>query len=244
MKSTKSSEIHITFEWRWLWQSLNVLKATSTRLALAKLAIGTSGVLSLQNRAETETKSIPGIAAAAAWQAGESLVNQYMAMDSRMKKKNSFVSSKLNRLRFDTTPSAELWNPAIRYGPMESTYQHDYKKPVVIFPTVRAQPPPSTAFWNHSARYGPMESTYQHDYKTLIPIDYKNPFDTQESAGKVVPPPAAEERKLCETSEKFEQLLKGCQTGFEESRTFTQRVFFPAEELLSEKPVAEGCRSK
>jgi hypothetical protein len=87
-----------------------------------------------------------------------------------------------------------------------------------------------------------MESTYQHDYKTLIPIDYKNPFDTQASAGKVVPPPpsaaAEEERKLCETSEKFQQLLKGCQTGFEESRTFTQRVFFPTEELLSENKKA------
>jgi hypothetical protein len=166
-----------------------------------------------------------------------------------MKKTDSlFVCDKLNRLRFDTTPSAELWNPAIRYGPMESTYQHDYRKPVVICPTVRAQPPASTAFWNHSASYGPMESTYQHDYKTLIPIDYKNPFDIR----KVVPPPPPsaaeeEERKLCETSEKFQQLLKGCQTGFEESRTFTQRVFFPTEELLSEnkKPTAEiNRRSK
>lgn len=95
-----------------------------------------------------------------------------------------------------------------------------------------------------------MESTYQHDYKTLILIDYKNPFDTR----KVVPPPPPsaagaeeEERKLCETSEKFQQLLKRCQTGFVESRTFTQRVFFPAEELLSEnkKATAEiNCRSK
>jgi hypothetical protein len=93
-----------------------------------------------------------------------------------------------------------------------------------------------------------MESTYQHDYKTLIPIDYKNPFDTR----KVVPPPPSaagaeeEERKLCETSEKFQQLLKGCQTGFEESRTFTQRFFLPTEELLSEnkKLTAESCRSK
>lgn len=93
-----------------------------------------------------------------------------------------------------------------------------------------------------------MESTYQHDYKTLIPIDYKNPFDT----GKVVPPPpsaaaAAEEEernKLCETSEKFQQLLKGCQTGFEESRTFTQRVFFPAEELLSKNKKPTADRSK
>ncbi|EFX87062.1 hypothetical protein DAPPUDRAFT_97301 [Daphnia pulex] len=176
----------------------------------------------------------------------------WMDYSSRMKKTDSFVSDKLNRLRFDTNPSAELWNPALRYGPMESTYQHDYRKPVVIWPTVRVQPPASTAFWNHSASYGPMESTYQHDYKTLIPIDYKNPFDTQAaSAGKVVPPPpraaAEEERKLCETSEKFEQLLKGCQTGFEESRTFTQRVFFPVEELLSEnkKPTAEiNCRFK
>lgn len=68
-------------------------------------------------------------------------------------------------LRFDSnTETATCWN-RIPYGPMESTYQHDYKTPILAAPTIKVGPPPSSVFWNQSMSYGPMESTYQHDFK-------------------------------------------------------------------------------
>ena len=76
------------------------------------------------------------------------------------------------QLRFDdTAESTDLWRLAERYGPtMESTYQHDYKAPVMMAPPIRAHPPPSRDLWNHSVRLATMETTYQHDYKWPVPI--------------------------------------------------------------------------
>ena len=188
---------------------------------------------------------IPGIAVIAASPIGDRLANQSIAsLDSAsfiMEKLNKdlFVSDKLKRLKLDTNESADFWNTALGYGPMESTYQHDYKKPTVIFPTVRVKPPTSTDFWNHSMSYGPMESTYQHDYKTLMPIDYKNPFDTSTGATKRAAPADPENHeKTYETSEKFQELLNGCQTEFEESRTFKRQVLFSSPKELSQKKVS------
>lgn len=77
------------------------------------------------------------------------------------------------QVRFDdTAESTDLWRLPVHYSTlMESTYQHDYKKPVMA-PPIKASPPPSHEFWNHFVRYGTMESTYQHDYKwpTTFPV--------------------------------------------------------------------------
>ena len=53
------------------------------------------------------------------------------------------------------------------YGPMESTYQHDFKAPTMTpgVPSFKAGPAPSSVLWNTSANYDPWETTYGHDYK-------------------------------------------------------------------------------
>ncbi|KAI9557910.1 hypothetical protein GHT06_014662 [Daphnia sinensis] len=141
-------------------------------------------------------------------------------MDSTQRR-NAFLSNKLSRL-YDTRRPTTLWDTTIRYGPMESTYQHDYRKPIMIGPPVKARPPPSTEFWNHSARYGPLETTYQHDYKTLVPIDFKR-------RPEIITPTAVIPEKIrisWEACDKFEQLIKDNQADVDESksRTFQQRI--------------------
>lgn len=80
---------------------------------------------------------------------------------------NNVPKKESSRLRFDSnTETADCWT-RLAYGPMESTYQHDYKAPVLVASEVvkKGLPPPSTVFWNQSMSYEPMESTYQHDFK-------------------------------------------------------------------------------
>lgn len=148
-------------------------------------------------------------------------------MDSAQRRK-AFLLNKLPRL-YDTRRPTALWDTTIRYGPMESTYQHDYKRPIMIGPPVKARPPPSTEFWNRSARYGPLETTYQHDYKTFVPIDYKK--RTEIATPTAVLPEKT--RIAWEASDKFEQLMKDNQADIEEfkSRTYQQRVSITPEEF-------------
>lgn len=81
--------------------------------------------------------------------------------------------SSRHRVRFESnTETADCWN-RLAYGTMESTYQHDFKPPVipqvkkrqVVKVVKKGLPPPSTPLWNQSMSYEPMESTYQHDFK-------------------------------------------------------------------------------
>lgn len=155
------------------------------------------------------------------------LWNMFNLMDSAQRRK-AFLLNKLPRL-YDTRRPTALWDTTIRYGPMESTYQHDYKRPIMIGPPVKARPPPSTEFWNRSARYGPLETTYQHDYKTFVPIDYKK--RTEIATPTAVLPEKT--RIAWEASDKFEQLMKDNQADIEESksRTYQQRVSITPEEF-------------
>ena len=76
------------------------------------------------------------------------------------------------RLAFDSNDesSPAVWTYGqMNYGPMETTYQHDYQKPKFVGVVVKSSSPPPTAFWDESVvYYRPMETTYQHDYKDPI----------------------------------------------------------------------------
>lgn len=161
-------------------------------------------------------------------------------MDSYKEKRDAFFSNKQLRL-YDPRQSSALWNPAIRYGPMESTYQHDYRKPIPLGPPVKARPPKSTELWNRSVRYGPLETTYQHDYKTFVPLEYQRPID-------VAPIPEFHEKSgriSWEAFDKLDQSIKDNQADVVQSisRTCEQRVSIdPADLSKKEAPTPTSTK--
>ena len=130
------------------------------------------------------------------------------------------------QLRFDdTAESTDLWRLAERYGPtMESTYQHDYKAPVMMAPPIRAHPPPSRDLWNHSVRLATMETTYQHDYKWPVPI--------------VVPPLSGNYRVTMRAFQTNNENKESLQQMSQRNATANKRDL--AESIITKEPTAKS----